>query len=110
VDGLIIDPQKDDKQPIWMQILFKVGVPSAIAMYLVYVFASGGMTLLANIDKSQHQHIADTSVQTQILKEIRDSALRAEQSTLRIEIYQRLTCLHTAKTPLDKSTCLSLLR
>jgi hypothetical protein len=77
VDALLIDPQKDDKQPVWLQVLFKVGVPSAIAMYLVYVFASGGMTLLANIDRTQHQHIVDTSIQTQVLKELRDSSLRA---------------------------------
>lgn len=81
-----------------MQALYKLGVPSAIALYLVYSLVNGGSTILAKIDQSQQMHISDTNRQTDLLREIKEGMLRMER-------YQHLTCLNTATNHADRANC-----
>ena len=103
MDGLLIDPaQKDENgSPAWLQLVLKVGVPAAIALYLVYTVAGSNTTLLANIDKAQHEHMVDSAVQTELLKD-------AKASSFRMEGYLRLVCVNTAKNDAERASCLSL--
>lgn len=107
MDGILIDPKaksSDDGSPQWLQVLYKFGVPSAIAMYLVYSLVNGGMTLLANIDRAQAAHSTISTVQSErqieLLREMKESILRTEG-------YQRLTCANTAKNAADRAACFS---
>lgn len=102
MNGTLFDSQPiKESIPQWVQLIYKVGVPSVIALYLVYLLGSGSMTLLADIDRGQRQHIADSEVQKDLLKDILDSSLRSEA-------YQRLQCLSLAKTAVDKQVCLTV--
>jgi hypothetical protein len=62
---------------------------------------NGGMSLLADIDKGQRLHIADSEVQKDLLKDIKDSSIRSE-------VYLRLQCLSMAKSDVEKQTCLTV--
>ncbi len=104
--GLIIDPSSKDngngsQQPAWLQTILKVGVPSAIALFLVYTLATNNSTALANVERSQQQHAVDVTRHTELLREVKDSSLR-------MEIYLRMMCIRLSKTADDRNTCLSI--
>jgi hypothetical protein len=100
MDGLLIDPKPQNDTPQWLQAIYKLGVPSVIALYAVYSLVNGGLTVLAQIDRAQQQHNVDAVTQTEILREMKESSRRTEG-------YLRLLCLNTAKT-IDRASCLSL--
>jgi hypothetical protein len=99
MDGLLIDPKQPEAS--WAQILYKYGVPAVIALYLVYSLENGVKTLLAQIDRTQHQHVSDSHRQTDLLKDAKDSSIRTEG-------YLRLLCVNTAVTNADRAACLSV--
>ena len=102
MDGLLIDPSaKTQDGPAWLTLALKAGIPALIAVYLVWNLSSGNQTLLAQIDRTQHQHTTDTQVQTEMLKILIDSAMRTEG-------YNRLICYNTSKTDVDRAACLTV--
>jgi hypothetical protein len=90
--------QVPERSPWWVGAVYKIGIPSAIALYLVYALVQ--VALFANSD-SQQKHIAETTAQTQLLKDTKDSSFRTEG-------YLRLICVRLSKTDADRATCLTL--
>lgn len=84
--------------PWWVKTISVVGVPAAIALYLVYVLSNGAVTAITNIDTNVKTHAAAEATHDHEQRE----------SSSRMENYLRLLCLNTAKTNSDRNTCLSV--
>lgn len=82
--------------PWWVQAVYKVGVPTAIACYLVYMLAGKVQTNLEAIDKLVSNHAAE---------EARDMNELNSLHTKQLRILQAM-CLHGAKTDEQRQDCL----
>jgi len=67
--------------PLWMKFVSAVGVPSAIAIYLVWFL---GSAVLGAINSHADQHADETRVLTSVLQQL---------------------CANTAATPADRAGC-----
>jgi len=67
--------------PLWMKFVSAVGVPSAIAIYLVWFL---GSAVLGAINSHAEQHADETRVLTSVLQQL---------------------CANTAATPADRAGC-----
>lgn len=53
--------REEDNMPLWAKILYRYGVPSAIALGLVWLIATRIMGSLERIENSQHEHASSTA-------------------------------------------------
>ena len=67
--------------PLWMKFISAVGVPSAIAIYLVWFL---GTAVLGAIEDHAEAHAAETRVLTSVLQQL---------------------CANTAQTAADRAGC-----
>lgn len=79
---------------LWVNIIYKYGIPSALALYLVWHMSTTQAAVLDRIDKTTTAHAAD--------------ATTAKERENRMETYLRLLCSFTAKSDVDRNTCLSV--
>ncbi len=105
MDGFLIDPKTphtntntENTGPVWAQAIYKFGVPSVIALYLIYSLVNGGSAMLANVDRSLQAHIAETASQIKLLEDIKDSSRR-------MELFLQLDCIRNSKTQVDRDIC-----
>ncbi len=67
--------------PPWARFISLVGVPSAIAMYLVYVLSVG---MMGSLELHEEEHAREMRALTQIIQQL---------------------CVNTADTPVDRAGC-----
>lgn len=84
--------------PWWVRLIYTVGVPACIAMYLVYSLVSGQAATISAMAKTVDTHAAISQVTLEELKTISN----------RQETYLRLLCANTSKTIADRNTCLTV--
>lgn len=53
--------REEDGMPLWAKILYRYGVPSAIALGLVWLIAARLMAGVDRIEQSQHDHAVSTA-------------------------------------------------
>jgi len=92
--------------PWWVRAIALVGVPSAIALFLVYAqvsLASANTEELARHRQSflQIQHTVELTH-----RDLQTHLNTSAQQLTRIERYLRIICLNVARTPGDRSDCL----
>lgn len=78
----------------WANIIYKYGIPSALALYLVWHMTTTQAAVLERIDRTTTAHTAAT--------------VDSKERENRMESYLRLLCSFSAKTPADRNTCLSV--
>lgn len=106
-DSLSINPQQpsdlaNGSYPWWVKAIATFGVPSAIAMFLVWNLTTGQNTAMAQISTTLQEHSKTTAaMSTDVHNEL-------QISNARIETYLRLMCVNSAKTVQDRTTCLSV--
>jgi hypothetical protein len=84
--------------PSWIKLVTTVGVPSAIALYLVWVFTTTLMTDLNSVDKNMNLHVQATEKLVQEHNELID----IHDDVIRL---LRRICVHTAETNQDRGMC-----
>lgn len=77
--------------PWWLNAIYKVGVPTAIACYLVWLLAAQVQTNLQAIQVLVTQHVNDQAKSSQIA----DRQLQM----------LRVICAQGAKSPLERNAC-----
>lgn len=91
----------DSDAPWWVTLTLKVGVPAAIAMFLVYLLAVDVRGANARIERTLADHITIGPAMIRMLED-------HERSDIRLETYARLNCVHAAKTQAERDACLSV--
>ena len=92
----------DDKElaalPTWLQlivqVIFKFGVPSAIAIYLVWIGASNLPTLRLELAAQHHE-----------LQQVQQTLTVIQAQTKEIQQTLNWLCYHAAKTEIEKRAC-----
>lgn len=82
--------------PTWVRSIALVGVPSAIALYLVYVLASFATVGLADLNRQMDAH-ADAMIR-------HDADAKGQLEAL-TRVLLRI-CINTAQSPEDRQRCL----
>jgi hypothetical protein len=92
--------------PPWARFVAVVGVPSAIAVYLIWVTTSSLSMRVEMINDRLSQHAEVTSGASARLNEF----VQADEQYSRVvlELMQRI-CLNTASNETERSACLSVL-
>lgn len=78
----------------WVNLIYKYGIPSALALYLVWHMTTTQAAVLDRIDKTTTAHVAATT--------------ESKERENRMESYLRLLCSFAAKSDADRNTCLSV--
>lgn len=81
--------------PWWVNAIYKVGVPTAIACYLVWILASKVQTEVEAVQNVVNQHVQD-----QQRNMLEFTKISKEQLKL-----LRAMCLHSAKTDNQRDDC-----
>jgi hypothetical protein len=86
------------QEPWWLSAIYKVGIPSAIAVYLTYILVTTITMSMTSLQSNQVQfaeqlrlHAVDSSY---ILKE-----------TSQIKVILQQICANTADTKIDRDGC-----
>ena len=82
---------KSNGGPWWLQAIYKIGVPSALAVYLIWVLASRIDNNLTIIRENIGLHANDTSY-------------LVKQNTQMEQLLRRI-CANTAKTVEERNSC-----
>jgi hypothetical protein len=96
-------PDDSEKETNWSQIgnfVVKVGVPSAIALYLVYIMTSGLSAKVDHIQAAMANHTAQAAEMINQYEQVRI------QSDRQLYVMQRI-CINAAKTPEAADACLA---
>ena len=67
--------------PAWMKFVSMIGVPSAIAMYLIYFLS---FAIMGSLESHEEEHAREMRALTQIIQQL---------------------CVNTADTPVDRAGC-----
>jgi hypothetical protein len=91
--------------PWWLQGIVTLGVPAAIALYLVWFIASNQTAAINKmtdtVTEHSHQSAIAAAAAVVIQNDMRDT-------NVRVEAYMRLLCVNGAKTTTDRNICLSV--
>lgn len=105
MNGLLTDNVPANNDPWWAKLLYTYGVPSAIAVFLVWTLITNQGKALDAMTLKMSQHVTTLEEHTTLTK-VSDEAAKASAS--RVETYLRLLCANTAHTIADRNTCLSV--
>lgn len=99
-------------QPWWVNVVVKVGVPTAAFCYLLWVFTSSFATKLDAMITVQQTHqveMANLVTQLRVTNDTQVEAgrTREQQAWAQLSVLQRI-CLNTAKTDADRIACATL--
>lgn len=89
--------QTEDKAS-WVSLVYKYGVPAALAVYLVWNMSTSQASAIAAMSKTIETHSAISVLTSDDLK----------ASSIRQEVYLRLLCINTAKTSDAQRSCLTV--
>lgn len=82
----------------WAKLILQVGVPSTIALYLVWLLGGQVIGELRAQTTMMNEHATNTAAIAESVKEQRDS------TDVVAELLKQL-CVQQAKTPTDRSAC-----
>ena len=88
--------------PDWLQAILKIGVPGAIAVFLVWRLAGGFDVIDARIKSAEDQHGAMLIHSARLEEAIQ----RASLSSDRVLGVLRLICVQNASSASDRRECL----
>lgn len=91
----------DAGMPWQLKAIMTVGVPSAIALFLVWSLANNFGIAQASTNKMLMDHIAVAPAMMRMLEEHKDSDIRLEN-------YLRRICVNAARTAAERESCLSV--
>ncbi len=97
----VVRPSSDQPasgDPLWVRLLYRYGIPGALALYFAYSMTnsfSSKLDAMADLSKA-HSSLSILSGQEQ------------RESSIRQETYLRLLCVNTAKTDEAKNRCLTV--
>lgn len=102
-----VEDRRGDESGLPWQIrsIIALGVPAAIALFLVWFVAAKQGEALPRIEQKIDGHIEATKGLADAIKSNSDGQ---HQHSERIEGYMRLLCVNSAKNTAERNTCLNV--
>lgn len=92
------DMAENKEYPWWVRAIYLIGIPSAIAGYLVYTLSTGVNSTVNLINTNLQAHQIDTSY---LIKANQESQ---SQQRVMYNLLQQI-CINTARTAEDRQNC-----
>lgn len=89
---------KQSSDPVWIRILYRYGIPGALALYFAYNMTNAFSSKLDAMGETIRAHSSLSILTNEEIKE----------SVARQEIYLRLVCVNTSKTSEATNRCLTV--
>lgn len=90
--------------PWWVRAIAYIGVPSAMAIYLVYFLANNVSAQQTNISTALATHVLESRVAAEQLKVLEQEH---RTSNTHVERLLEILCLQGAKTTTDRRDCVN---
>ncbi len=88
--------------PMWLKVLYRFGVPSAIALYLTW-FGTGQLSAsVKDLGRELAEHVSASRIATESIEHLLQQ--QTAQQDIIIDLMKQ-TCLQGAHTPDDRRAC-----
>lgn len=105
ITTLMTETQNQDGMPWWVKAITFFGVPSAIAMYLVYILANNISGSIHSISNTLLEHNSMTAALVRQIEE-EHSTYRLDSSTVRRILLAN--CVNSATSEMERNRCVGI--
>ncbi len=96
------DRRREDNTPWWIGAIYKLGIPAAIALFLIWFVVA---TVIPNIQFIKENLVLHANSSSQVGQDLRDQNIRLSQQNERLMRVLQQICINSAKNNQERNGC-----